>query len=816
MRLEYSNAYGLSEEESESGVKAASEITENAIRTYVGKALDQLDTPLFIKDENLRWAYVNQAACAMLHISENAVIGRTLAEAYPQHDAQFFESHDLQVLADGEPVVFESTMDWSGTELTLLVRLSRFETPSGRLHLVGHISDVTTLKKAEKEKVTQEHYYESLFENTGSGTVILNNDGLVLRCNAQYEQLSGRSREDIVGIASWWDFTAPHEFQRLMGYHQHRLDTVNPPPREYDVDLLTAQGELRNTHVIIDIIPETKDRVVSFIDITERKKAEKAVEEGLRKYKALVETTDTGFVIVSVDGVILDANAEYCRIVGRSRENIIGYPSRDWIPESEKKRCRAGFLDCLSTGKMRQFQTCYERPDGELVAIEANATLIESDGQKVVISLIRDISDRKKAEDSLRDSEQRLQSLVDTMPVLIHAYDANGKIVFWNKECERVLGWTAEEIFESSEQQEQLYASARHHARLMREGKSFSGTYCEYEMPMTTKDGAIRMISWTSRAAEIAIPGWHTWETGVDVTERRQYLAQLAHLNKYLEDLVEERTAELKEQTQALESANKRLQEVDACKSAFLNTVSHDIRTPLTSILGFTRLIQREFENFYESIIAQDASLEKRAERVVTHFRIIEEEGSRLKRLIDDFLDISKIESGQVSWNDSAIDFYSLAGRVRRVFEQQYGNDAAIDFELNISDDLPALVMDSDRLLQILFNLIDNAFKFTPAGKVTLQVDAPEPQQVRFLVADTGSGIDESQLERIFEDFVQAPKSDTLKHPNEGTGLGLAVCRRIVDHYQGKIWAESQPGEGTTFYVLLPSAEQPAGNSAAG
>ncbi len=789
-------------------LKLISHTAENAIRAYIGMALDHLDAPIFIKDARLCWVYVNQAACVILGVAKERLVGQTLEAAYPQYNAQFFEPYERQVLTDGKPVVFEWTMDWTGTERTLVVRLSRFETPSGEPHLAGHFSDVTALKRIEEEKHTQEAYYQSLFENTGSGTVILNNDGLILSCNAQYEQLTGYSKKEIVGISTWKDFVSPKEVEWLMDYHQRRLDVTNPPPREYDVDFLTKQGELRTAHAVIDVIPETTDRVISFIDVTKRKATEEALAESLTKYKALIETTDTGFVIVSEDGIILDANDEYCRITGRPREKVIGFPARDWLVPSEKQRCREAFQEGLRTGKMRHFQTYYQLPDGTGIAIEANATRIETDGKVTVISLIRDISERKRAEDALRASEQRLRSLVDTMPVLIHAYDADGKVIFWNKECERVLGWTAQELTEMSGNHSQLYASASHHARLMQASNAASGAYCEYEVPMVAKDGEIRMISWTSRAAEMPIPGWHIWETGIDVTDRRQYLSQLAQLNKHLEDLVGERTAALTEQTRALEIANQKLQEIDACKSTFLNTVSHDIRTPLTSILGFSKLIEREFDHFYKGVIDNDVVLEKRADRVSAHFKVIQHEGDRLKRLIDDFLDISKIESGQVFWNDKPVVFFELANRVRNVFEQRYGCHLAIDFIVTISDKLPTLVMDSDRLLQILFNLIDNAFKFTPAGEVKLQVDAPDPRHVQFMVSDTGIGIEEDQLERIFEDFVQAPKSDTLKHPNEGTGLGLAVCRRIVAHYHGKIWAESREGEGTTVYVLLPGRER--------
>ncbi len=770
-------------------------------------ALEHLDMPIFIKDDELRWRYVNQAACNALGVCEEKLLGHTLYEVLPGDLAALVDSYDKQVLTNGNSVVFDLELDWLGEKKFYVAKKLQFRESCGDKYIIGYLSDITAQKKAELEKKEQEQFYQSLFDSSGASQAIFNDDCVITKCNAQFERLTGYSRQEVQHSMTWKDFVAPCDLERLTGYHERRLDTVDPPPREYELDFLRKNSELRSLHAVLTVIPHSTDRVISLIDITDRKQAEKALEETLNKYRTLIETTDTGYVLFKPDGFVLDANDEYCRLAGRPREMVVGHQGREWILPSEIEGCQAALKHCLDKGKISHFQTCFQHPDGKVVAIESNASFFESKGEPLAMSLVRDISERKKAEDALKESEQRLRSLVDNMPVLILAYDKNGRIIFWNKECERVLGWTAEELMEHPEKSGQLYAVSGYLDRLLEMADTFSGRYCEWEVPMVAKDGEIRMIAWTSRSVDSPLPGWHVWEAGVDVTERRQYLSKLANLNKYLEDLVAQRTQALKQQTDALEIANQKLKEVDACKSSFLNTVSHDIRTPLTSILGFARLIEREFAHFEKVLVAQDAEYGKRADRVTENFKVIHAEGNRLKRLINDFLDLSKIESGQIQWDDRPIDFAELSDRIHRVFDQRNFLDRNIAFTLNFSEEIPPLIMDQDRLLQVLFNLLDNAFKFTRNGRVELRVDATDQQHVRFMVSDTGIGMDKEALANIFSEFYQVYRNDTMEPENRGTGIGLAACRMIVDHYQGRIWAESEVGRGTTVYVIVPCVD---------
>lgn len=290
-----------------------------------------------------------------------------------------------------------------------------------------------------------------------------------------------------------------------------------------------------------------------------------------------------------------------------------------------------------------------------------------------------------------------------------------------------------------------------------------------------------------------------------EVEERRRAEEELARLNRDLEQLVAERTAELEGKARELKEANRRLLELDELKSAFLSSVSHELRTPLTSVLGFTKLITRDFQGSFLPL-AGDEALRKKAERIHGNLHIIEQEGERLTRLINDFLDLTKIESGHFEWFDREIAPRDVIQRAVQAVRGLYAQNPLVELVAELEEGLPAVFADADRLEQVLINILNNAAKFTAQGRVALRAGRAPDGFLRLSVSDTGVGIPESELDKIFDKFHQVVHQDTLLEKPKGTGLGLAICRQIVRHYGGRIWAESEPGRGSTFTVELPPA----------
>ena len=242
---------------------------------------------------------------------------------------------------------------------------------------------------------------------------------------------------------------------------------------------------------------------------------------------------------------------------------------------------------------------------------------------------------------------------------------------------------------------------------------------------------------------------------------------------------------------------------VDRMKTDFIATVSHEMRTPLTSVLGFAKLIRSKLEaDVFPRVPEHDKKAARTMKKVRGNLGIIVEEGERLTHLIGDVLDIAKLESGQMEWHMEDIDIGDVA---RRALDATQGLfvDREVALVGDVADDLPRVHGDAQRLLQVLINLISNASKFTDEGEVTLEARA-EGGRVDLRVRDTGSGIEPGDREKIFDRFRQA--GDTLLDRPRGTGLGLPICVEIVQAHHGSIRVESVVGEGSTFIVELPSA----------
>jgi len=251
---------------------------------------------------------------------------------------------------------------------------------------------------------------------------------------------------------------------------------------------------------------------------------------------------------------------------------------------------------------------------------------------------------------------------------------------------------------------------------------------------------------------------------------------------------LEQKSRELEAASQELRDANQRLQELDRLKDDFISTVTHELRTPLTSIRAFSEILR-------DNPRLDDA---QRAQFLGTVIK----ESERLTRLINQVLDLSKIESGNAEWHSSEIDMREVVDDAVAAVSQMF-KENGVQLEVNVPRELPSIVADRDRLMQVMLNLLSNAAKFCkrPGGKVSIAL-ARQDGFLRVDVTDNGIGISDSDQEMIFEKFRQV--GDTLTNRPQGTGLGLPICRQIINHFGGRLWVQSRPGEGATFSFTLP------------
>ncbi|OGU13902.1 MAG: hypothetical protein A2076_13330 [Geobacteraceae bacterium GWC2_53_11] len=251
--------------------------------------------------------------------------------------------------------------------------------------------------------------------------------------------------------------------------------------------------------------------------------------------------------------------------------------------------------------------------------------------------------------------------------------------------------------------------------------------------------------------------------------------------------------------------------EIERMKDDFLSTVSHELRTPLTSVLGFTKVIRKKLEDVvFPQLRQNDVKTERTVQQINENIGIIISEGERLTTLINDVLDLSKMEAGKIEWKRECTPIPEILEQAIAATTSLF-ETKGIAIVNNIAEGLPSVSCDRDRIVQVVINLLSNALKFTDSGSVTVTAraasDSDSPggsvqPSVMVSIVDTGIGIAEKDQQNVFEKFKQV--GDTLTDRPKGTGLGLPICKQIVEHHGGEIWVKSCPGKGSRFSFILP------------
>jgi PAS domain S-box-containing protein len=597
-----------------------------------------------------------------------------------------------------------------------------------------------------------EQRYRSLFESVPIGLYRSTPEGRIVDANDALVQMLGYpSREKLLETPAQALFCDPADRQRWQAEMDAKgvvRDFVGQLKR-YDgtpiwvVDRARAVRDPQGTILYYD---------GSLVDITEQRRSEEALRASEARYRALVESSPDG-IGIHQDGRIVFVNTAGARLLGaQNPDELVGKPAMDLLHPDYREVVRERIQRSLATGQPAPPLTeKFIRLDGTLIDVEVTAVPIIWEGRPAMQVVFRDITERKRMEEELKASEERYRDLFENANDGIYILDRAGRIVSFNRKAEELTGYTFEEV---RGQPYTLLVSSGPERKKARRAflKNMRGQPDKTELTIIRKDGREVILELSTRPI---------WQGG-----------QIVGIQGIARDITERK-------------------ELERLKSDFISTVSHELRTPLTSIKGYVDLV-----------LAGDVGpLTPEQKEFLT---IVSQNTTRLTELINDLLEIERLESGRIEFEFAELDLAEVLENVARSLHVN-AEQKGLEFLTEIPSGLKVRG-DRERLAQVFLNLLSNAIKYTPAGTVELRAHQ-EDDAVVVEVRDTGIGLSESDLQKLFQKFFRSDNPYVRKVG--GTGLGLSIAKAIVERHGGTITVTSQLGQGSTFTVRLPALARP-------
>lgn len=692
------------------------------------------------------WVYENPAVARMNGTNPDEVLGKRLLDLFPSHSGTPLMKAYIQVAESREPCVFKA--DYSGETMPTPTSFRIVVVPMEE-DIAILAQDITEQKRLEQELIKNAALTSLALDNLPIIFYMTDNNGVFkLSIGAGLKSLGLQSNQ-VVGMSA---FELYQDFPEVID-SLHQVLAGNKTTFESKVAGAT------HLNVVAPFLNSgIQEGVVGVaLDISERKHIELEISESEERYKAL-HNASFGGIVIHDKGIVLECNQGISEISGYSYDELIGMDGLKLIAPSSRDLV----LGHILSGYEQSYEALGLRKNGELFPLRLEARNVPYKGKNVRTVEFRDITASKEAEEALRKSEAIKNKMVSNIGDVIVIIDQNEIIQYKSPNITALFGWKPEELLGHSAwdniHPDDLDAVKHFFETISKEPYATGTTELRYKC----RDGHYVWI-------EIKV---------VNLLHDHDIQGVLGNYH----EISERRRAE-----QELIAAKEKAEESDRLKSAFLANMSHEIRTPMNGILGFSELLK-------------DPGLDDARQQ--EYIRIIEKSGARMLSIINDIVDISKIEAGLMTFSCIETNINELIEYTYNFFKPEVD---AKGMTLSFNTPLPAsnaiLETDREKVYAILTNLVKNAIKYSHEGTIDIGY-VKEAKSLRLYVKDTGIGIPKDRQEAIFERFIQADIAD--KMANQGAGLGLSITKAYIEMLGGKIWVESELGIGSTFYFTLP------------
>ena len=730
------------------------------------------------------FTFFNKSLCKLTGYSKEELLGLNYKYiADKEHKKKVFEGFN-SVYRTGEPLTdFEYQFKNKNGEIFIgetSVYL-KYDSKGNKIGFYGIFRDVTKRKEEEerfKQELEQlvnvrtqelresEEKYSNLFHHSNDAIFLHDLEGNIIDVNQRGLEQFGYARSEILKLK----VPELHPISELEVSKKAFEEISKKGVIRFEISFKKKNGKIFLAEVSSSLFDVGGKQVIQGVvrDITVRVLTEKMLKESEEKYRNMINHLDLGFYQLNWDGLLLNHNPRFCEILGYSpSENLKNKDVHDFWQKPEERRMYLKELEKI--GFVKNYLVHTKKKNGEKIVVQLNSHIIEENKEKsqIIQGLISDITEKFELEQKLKESEERYRNLIESVPFSIALIDHQGKIIYCNPAIEKLLGYSRDELIGNEFKNLPAINPNYIPILLKRFKKVLNGEILPpLEIELYKKDGSTIWIKYQSSLIKL---GDHVL------------------LQTIINDITEQKKADL-----LIEEEILKLKELDQIRKDLISRVSHELKTPLVSVCGATELL---IDLFIEEFKADAKEL----------IEMIEKGGKRLKYLVDNLVDITRIEYKKFELEKDTSNINQLIRDCVR--EMTYiTKKRELNLELDLLGEL-FLVIDKVRIEQVILNLLSNAIKNTPPNGKIIVKSLKKNNCVQVSITDTGIGLTREEMDRLFTRFGKIERyGNGLEYIDiQGTGLGLYISKEILDLHEGEIWAESAGRDkGSTFTIKIP------------
>ena len=720
--------------------------------------LDAIPDSIYFKDEKSRFVKVNKAKAEHSKTKPENMIGKTDFNFLSKEDADRIYKDDQKVMKTGKPLInkIERYVDEDDEERWVSVtKIPRYDDEGKIIGTMGISRNITDLKKSEKR-------YRDLFETAIDPIIILDTKGVFVDVNKQVTKLLGYAKKDMVGkrFDKIGILTKESQSKALEMFKKRMKGEKNPT---YEVEVIAKNGNRFNAEVNASVIYSSGKIVGDLVilrDLHERyqrKMAEEKLVKSEKKFRDIFDATSDFLIYLDVKGNILDINDAAIKMGGLQKKKIINKHLSN-IGKLFSKKDMARHLEAAEMAACGTSVNDYESDlitkKGTKYRLLFSTDLIKEKKEiKGVLIRGRDVTQRQRAWEELVKLEEKYRVLAETSADGVVTIDPLGRLTYVNPSFEKLCGRRKSQILATLFREYLLDDSVYFFQQVFMDARKQDKVVENVELELTHGSGGVIPI-----------------EVNISPLKKDKEFAGMVCT---VRDITERRIIE------------DELKKSERLKTEFMNIAAHELKSPVTPIKGYLDLI---------------ISDKNSTEQIKSWAKVSLRNAERLLKLVNDILDVSRLDTDTMRFDMEKIDVTEILDEIVEDMKATI-EKKKLQFITKIPRNLPAIMGDRYRLSQVLKNLLVNAVKFTDHGYISVTARKKE-NFIIISVEDTGVGVSEDELKKIFTKFYQAYTGDDRK--NEGTGLGLFICKEIIEKHNGKIWAESKLRKGSKFMMELP------------